>query len=336
MSSILDALNKLEDEKKEAARTAAAAAIDPRVAARELVGRGGARRPTHNSPLIWGLAGMAVFSLIALGAAAAAYFLVKPTLPPMAVAVATPAPVEPSAAEDASMGGAAAVSGPSVAPAVTAVATPDEPSGTTNVAASSPGPPVLVAPPSVPSAPADPPTPRRAAPESTTPPKPIEVASNSLPSLPWVGASAKVTEAGSGVAATRSVEAPAPVNTTPLPPAYPRVDVPPRPVAEPAGTSPARPAAREPMPDDISKLPMLRDSDKGRLGFENVKINMLQPKNDSRPYAKAIINLKPVLVGERIPDTRTTLLAVAMNGIAIEVNDSRERYFVSFGFGYGI
>lgn len=325
MSSILDALNKLEEEKKEAARTVAEAAIDPRIAARELVGHSGARRPSHGNPLMWGLVGMGLFSLITLGAAAAAYFMVKPALPLANVATAPPAvnATPPPATVQASPGTsvtetseAASPTGPpepkdglpKTAPTAT---TPASPSPAAQVPAPKPTPPIA---------------------NSPALPTRIDVASNALPDLAWVEESAKTTNSAAEVAGSEAVVAreavPAPlVEATPLPPALPGVETPPAAPPEPSIVAPG------PLPSDISKLPMLRDSDKGRIGFDKVKINMLQPKSDSRPYAKAIINLKPVLIGERIPDTRTTLIAVQINGIAIEVNGSRERYFVSFGYG---
>lgn len=356
MSSILDALNKLEEEKKKAARTAAEAAIDPRVAARELVGRAPGRRP-QGHPLIWGLAGIAVFFMVTLCAAVAAYFILKPSLQnPTLAAVApidTTAPTQAEAVTPAAEEAApASLAEPSAA---AAEAKPEPAPAKPQVAAQAPAP-----------APADTPVnadkPKPAA-NAAPLPKPFDVASNSLPELGWVGASATTTGPNGEVIAN-DVARPAPdprVDVAPLPAPTP---APPAPVSAPPATAPtvaappvaatpvtttpvtappvaatpqpapAPPAATPgPMPTDISKLPILRESDKPRAGFTDVNINMLQPRSESRPYARAIINLKPVMIGEIIPGTRATLIGVEPSGIAIEVNGSRERYFVPFGFG---
>ncbi len=84
----------------------------------------------------------------------------------------------------------------------------------------------------------------------------------------------------------------------------------------------------EPVPDNLRSLPQLRNTERNRHGLEGMRINMLREPSDSRPNALAIINLNRVFVGERIPDTNARLIGVEARGIAIEILDSQERYFV--------
>lgn len=84
----------------------------------------------------------------------------------------------------------------------------------------------------------------------------------------------------------------------------------------------------EPVPDNLRSLPQLRNTERNRHGLEGMRINMLREPSDSRPNALAIINLNRVFVGEQIPDTNARLIGVEARGIAIEIIDSHERYFV--------
>ena len=75
----------------------------------------------------------------------------------------------------------------------------------------------------------------------------------------------------------------------------------------------------------------LRQTDRQRLGLMDLQINMLKPAAKNRPHASAIINLNPVYIGEIIPRTNVRLLALdGLQGIAIEVQGSGERFYVPF------
>lgn len=94
-------------------------------------------------------------------------------------------------------------------------------------------------------------------------------------------------------------------------------------------------AATKAAPDtemDVFSLPVLKESDKARLGMGNLRINMLKPASRNVPYASAVINLRPVYVGERIPNTSATLVAVDPRGkgIALEIEGSGERFHIRF------
>lgn len=81
---------------------------------------------------------------------------------------------------------------------------------------------------------------------------------------------------------------------------------------------------------DVNALPPLRNSDKAQFGLDNVQLNMLRPVSKNRPYASAIINLQPVEVGERIPGSSAILIAVDSRAVAIEIEDTGERFQIRF------
>ena len=80
---------------------------------------------------------------------------------------------------------------------------------------------------------------------------------------------------------------------------------------------------------DVDSLPFLSISAKEKYGLANVKVNMPRPATKSRPYASAVIDLRPVLVGERIPKTSARLIGVTNRGIAIEIIETGDKYQIS-------
>ncbi|MGC8845361.1 MAG: hypothetical protein ACP5QY_05885, partial [Candidatus Hydrogenedens sp.] len=79
---------------------------------------------------------------------------------------------------------------------------------------------------------------------------------------------------------------------------------------------------------DMTRLPVLRTSDRTRLGLDDMKLNVLREAGPKNPHGLAIINLTKVYVGEMIPGTSVRLLDVKTHGIAIEVVGTGERYYV--------
>ncbi|MBI2434635.1 MAG: hypothetical protein HYV26_17400 [Candidatus Hydrogenedentes bacterium] len=80
---------------------------------------------------------------------------------------------------------------------------------------------------------------------------------------------------------------------------------------------------------DVKMLPPLRQSDRAKYGLDTVKVNMLRGVSETRPYGQAIINLDKVMIGEEIPNTRARLIAIdEALGIGIEIVDTRERFFI--------
>lgn len=73
-------------------------------------------------------------------------------------------------------------------------------------------------------------------------------------------------------------------------------------------------------PVDMNALPRLSSQDRESLGLDNIRLNVLRPADKDQPDALAIINLKKVYVGEMIPGTRARLIGVEANAIGVEVN----------------
>ncbi|HUW61676.1 MAG TPA: hypothetical protein VMZ06_11800 [Candidatus Bathyarchaeia archaeon] len=122
------------------------------------------------------------------------------------------------------------------------------------------------------------------------------------------------------------VQPPVPAAPTVNPPMIvARAAQPPAPVAQPIATTRA-----DRRPVNVSMLPPLRNSDKPRYGLEGVQLNMLRPASKNRPYASAIINLQPIEIGEVIPGSSAVLIAVEKDAVAIEIEDTRERFQIRF------
>ncbi|MBI5094310.1 MAG: hypothetical protein HZB26_17950 [Candidatus Hydrogenedentes bacterium] len=103
---------------------------------------------------------------------------------------------------------------------------------------------------------------------------------------------------------------------------------------EPPSASAATQAASPPSPKtnpaspafDMYALPILTESDKLRLGLKGMEVNMLRSPSKNRPNPSAIINMQQVYVNETIQGTKAKLIGVDVRGVAIEVGG--ERFFV--------
>ncbi len=80
---------------------------------------------------------------------------------------------------------------------------------------------------------------------------------------------------------------------------------------------------------DVNSLPRLTPSDRSRLGLSEFRLNVLREASATQPEALAIINLKKVYVGEMVPGTKARLIAVQSRAIAIEMDDTGERFKVT-------
>ncbi|MDX9972004.1 MAG: hypothetical protein RBU21_03330 [FCB group bacterium] len=61
-----------------------------------------------------------------------------------------------------------------------------------------------------------------------------------------------------------------------------------------------------------------------------IKLNMPRPANKRNPYASAIINLQPVFLNEMIPGTTAKLISVEEKGVIILKQDTGTRHFIPF------
>lgn len=84
------------------------------------------------------------------------------------------------------------------------------------------------------------------------------------------------------------------------------------------------PVARtDPGPVNLRELPLLRNSERVQYGLEDLRLNMIREATPQRPEAMAIINLNKVYVGEMVPATGARLIAVERHGVGIEVGGKR-------------
>ena len=120
-------------------------------------------------------------------------------------------------------------------------------------------------------------------------------------------------------------ESPKPSSTGTERLAYAQPALPPQPEKRlPAVVAP--PVAREEAgPVNIDALPRLSSQDRENLGLNNLQLNVLRPADKNQPDALAIINLKKVYVGEMIPGTSARLIGVEAGAIGVEIDKGGTR-----------
>jgi hypothetical protein len=102
--------------------------------------------------------------------------------------------------------------------------------------------------------------------------------------------------------------------------------------AEPAptqviATAPARDYSEAPIGEvDLRTLPMMSESERIRLGLPPLKINIVGLPTKRQPRPSALINFEKVYLGEYIKNTNARLIAVELHGVGIEV--AGHRYFL--------
>jgi hypothetical protein len=303
MSSILDALKKLESEKSNSNDPDERAHIESVAAERDLTRR---RRRSQSDDevirinstamIVAGLAVATVLVTVSVVAALAIYrSLERPTLaagPPSAPTgpedLASSQPLAPAPLESAPF-----------EPIVEYVEVPEVPAPVPLQPVASD--PTLM--------------------EPATVPEPIEAAMPSPEPVVWVE--------------------PEPVqNAVPaVPDPAPLPDVAPEPepawTGAPAEPTPAPETATPPTPDyseapigevDLRTLPMLSESERFRLGLPPLKINIVGLPTKRQPRPSALINFEKVYLGEYIKNTNARLIAVELHGVGIEV--AGHRYFM--------
>lgn len=83
-----------------------------------------------------------------------------------------------------------------------------------------------------------------------------------------------------------------------------------------------------PLPEDIRSLPMLSRAERSQFRLDGVQLNMLNAAGPTRPLGNAFINLEKVFVGEFLPGTNAKLIEVTSHGIAVEIQSTRQRYYI--------
>jgi len=328
MSSILDALKKLEAEKAEANRVEEAP-FEPKIARHDLVGPSAFRdRMTFRfSPVVVISAAILIASVVIGVSVGLSLFLVRPQKGE-----------PPGTSKQQVSGFESRVSGFGSEKWPSAEPKPEE------------EPPVTITRQQVAKlepAPQPPPAPQPAERLEAAPnPAPEPVAKAEPAPEPVAKAEPAPKPALEPVAKAEPAPKPVP---EPVAKAEPESKPTPEPVAkaEPTPEPPSIPAA-EPTPDtrnpkpeirnpkkasrpiDLLLLPALRETDKARYGLSDVRVNMVRPASKARAYASAIINLQPVQVGEKIPGSEATLIGVESRAIGIEIEGTGERFHIRF------
>ncbi len=339
MSSILDALNKLEQDRAHAERSSEGVDVDPASAAQELIVPSVLRdRITLRfSPLTLILGGLAGALILVSFSAAAALLFVRPSEPEIAA-------VSDAAAQDTAV--AAREMAPGTAVPLQEVTAADE---TVTIAA-----------------PSDEPLPEEA-PSAAVPAK------TEAPELSALEVTGDQPDAAAVVAASTEGSArelaPVPEMTLPLVEAAPpeetqmsRAEVAPpiKDVASALGAAlgpgivapqERTPDARPSVPDvstalkveavvpraepespalSLKELPILTKAGQLQYADGPLMINMVGPASETNPQGYSVINKMTVYEGQTIPRTELRLLVVELDGVAVAVQGSGQRYYIKF------
>jgi hypothetical protein len=306
MSSILDALKKLEEEKA-AKRAKEGGYAQPPV--ESLTPVPDLRRAPHHAgnpasmnprTLLLGIGAMSI-ALVAISVTVSV-FLLRPS-PPAVLAQAPPS--APAAA-------------PTPAPVEATVAPVESPAVPAPEVVAAPAPEAAAPQPAAPLAPKPAPEPVPAASEAPAP----------APSQPAAPAPAPKPVPVVAAAAPAPEPEPEP-EPTPLPTLAELTRAPePEPAPAPA-PAPESLRAKDVAPvEDLKALPELRSTDRMRHGLEAMRINFLRESAPQRPAAMAVINLNKIHIGEVIPGTTARLVAVERHGIGIEITSTGDRFYV--------
>lgn len=337
MSSILDALNKLEGEKEEANDRRASAAFDEEAAERELIGT-----TVLSGPITIRLKPMTLV-LLAVGFSVVLAAISVGTFAILTANRAQPSENEPqfaSALPNVQTAPIPAFEAPEPDPAP-AVAIPEdidsgdqptaaEPVAPEETSTASSSPPVedstetvaepaaeRVSKPAVETATPEPPAANienEPEPEPAPEPAPVEVEPVSDPVLDSEPVSNPITGA--------ETETPAPK------------EEPARTMTARASEQPPNPAQPAPQQAVVAyeDLPRLDARTRASFGLqqENFRVNMVRPVSEFHPRALAIVNMEKVYIGQRIGETGAKLVHVQSDGVAIEIVATGDRFFEDF------
>ena len=329
MSSILEALRKLEAEKAaKQAEEGGERAFEPKNAGMELL----ADAPEHPSgsaiqvrPATLVAGALGLVAVLALISGVVAMLVVRsytqstpPSTPGPAASIAPAPPLVATPAPAAIAPEPATLAAKPEPPAMPAETTKEEPQPAPTAEKPEARPEVAAAPAPKPEAPAEEtpaepePKPRRALPEETEPKLAAKADDSSNGNAPMA-----LSVPGQQPARDRGSRFSAPQPSTPSMAA---------PMAAP--NSEPQPAAAPDVTVNLDALPVLRGGELARFGLETMHINVLREAGPNRPYAVAIINLNNVYVGDTIPGTSVKLVGIRRNGIGIQIPSTGETFFV--------
>lgn len=364
MSSILDALNKLEQEKAQAAQTEQSE-LDPAITAHDLVGRSVLRdRVTLRvTPAALLLSVTAIIVTLVVVVFAVATIFARPSAKPeekttVADNVTLTASPEPATVE-VTPPSAAPETPPQEAPPATTAVAPQTTTPTNSIPEPEPAPPPQTLP----------------SPQASSFVPPIETAT-SPSSAPSPSVVARQPDPKTEIPATTETEvkpepraaSPVPAETTPEPP-------PPAPGPAPRETTPAvkeEPAPRTrvaavPLDDEeelppprhsppvpkstaapakvvaVDRLPEFTPMEQSRYGLERVKINIMKPADATNPRGSAIISFSETspdgsartnrmrfFEGERIQQSPLRMFKVEKDRVGLEDVRTGDRYQLQF------
>lgn len=314
MSSILDALNKLEQDRADAQRSSEGLDIDPISAAQELVGPSALRdhitiRFLPVTLILGGLAFVLVLVSLSVGVS---LLIVRSSVPKAVittdaaaqgttVAASVTAPTQEPPPEEVS---SSVVAAEPEASERFALEAPKDQSNRVEESSGS-----MEAPETVPALDMTPPTPYRTSPEIAQMAKvevttPVEDVTNSLDGAQRSGIVApqeRILDAGSSVPELLS-----PFNR---------------------GAIGAR-AEPESTALSLKELPFLTQADRARYADGPLMVNMVSPVSETNPYGSAVINVITVFEGQNIPGTQFRLIGVEIGGIGVAVQGTTKRFFI--------
>lgn len=302
MSSILDALKKLEDEKTKKKDAVERAHIEKVAAERDLTRRRRTRQDDEvirvNSTILV-LIGLATAVVLVAVSVIAALVIMRTMSGARVAANQTPATAVP------------AESTPLATPPVETAPFQPVPmdAGATTIPAPTPLEPVTSEP---------------AFEEPLSAPEPVD---SMVPAEPvvWVEPEPPSSQAMETVVP----EPPAALTPAPARPQPPEAAAPPPESYTPQPVPTAPPAEYSDVPIgeiDLNTLPVLTESERVRLGLPHMKINIVGLPTKRQPRPSALINFEKVYLGEYIKNTRARLVAVELHGVGIEV--AGNRYFM--------
>jgi hypothetical protein len=83
-------------------------------------------------------------------------------------------------------------------------------------------------------------------------------------------------------------------------------------------------------PASIKNLPLLSASARIRHGLEDLRLQMLNIKENGARSTHAVINRVSYFEGETILDIPVKLVKIEPHGIAIEILRSGDRYYIAY------
>lgn len=325
MSSILDALNKLEEEKAQARRDAEGGEIDPAVAARDLVDE-----PGWGKGVSLGLTQSRVVAL-ALSATIALLVVTVGVLVYVVRQISTPA--APMAGGNEPLHVAGAPSPELAAPSVPIAPEPD--SGASNRDVESPPPVEQSVTPDIGvestethnesvigggnSEPVSEPVATANVPEPESDPVPVSVPSPAEVSEENTSAPDEGPEPPSRIDDAASLETGESFQVAE------RVT---RPLADPRGAPVVEDLnSTESSPVDIRTYPFFGKSVQLEYGIEKFMLNITSKSNARNPFSFAVINEEKYFTNSRIENSRLKLYEVENNAIALEDIGTGQRYY---------